>query len=64
MESYNIIFKGNVAEGKDTVKIGILLAKFLKLPESKAGLLFNGKAYALKKKLNHVKSQQVHDKLA
>lgn len=64
MESYKIIFKGLISEGKDTVKIGKILAKFLKLPESKADQLFNGKAYALKKNLNHEKAHQVQDKLS
>ncbi|RTR40281.1 hypothetical protein EKG38_06080 [Shewanella canadensis] len=64
METYKIIFKGRTVEGKDTVKIGILLAKFLKLPESKASQLFNGKSYALKKKLDHEKAKQVKSKLS
>jgi len=64
MESYKIIFNGQISEGKDTVKIGTLLAKFLKLPESKADQLFNGKAYALKKNLNHEQALQVQGKLS
>ncbi len=64
MESYKVIFQGRIGEGKDTIKIGVLLAQFLKLPESKAEQLFNGKAYALKKNLNHEKAKQVQSKLS
>jgi hypothetical protein len=63
MDSYKVTFKGQLIEGVERDKIGLSLAKFLKLPESKAELLFNGKTYIIKKGLNLEKAKLVQSKL-
>ena len=62
MESYKIIFQGEIAEGSNKEKTLSLLAKFLKLPESKANQLLNGKSYALKKNISLTKAKQLQEK--
>jgi len=61
--NYKIIFKGDVSENGDKVKIGKSLSKFLGIPEEKSHLLFNGKAYAIKKKLSYEKAEAIKQKL-
>lgn len=64
MVSYKVIFQGEIAEGRNKEKTLSLLAKFLKLPESKANQLLNGKSYALKKNISLTKAQQLQEKLS
>lgn len=63
MSTYKIIFRGKIAPEKDQNKIGKALARFLKLPESKAHLLFDGRAYAIKKNLEREKAELIQKKL-
>ncbi|WP_164521624.1 hypothetical protein [Pseudoalteromonas sp. Xi13] len=63
MDSYKVTFKGQLTEGVERDKVGLSLAKFLKLPESKAELLFNGKTYIIKKGLNLEKAKLIQKKL-
>jgi hypothetical protein len=52
MESYKIIFKGEVIKEENRLKIESALANYFKLPQDKAHILFNGKSYSLKKGLS------------
>lgn len=63
MDSYKVTFKGKLIDGVKRDEIGLSLAKFLKLPESKADLLFNGKTYIIKKGLSLDKAKLVQSKL-
>lgn len=64
MESYKVLFKGQIAEEKNKEKLGVLLARFLHIRESETEQLFNGKAYALKKNLELDKAEKIQSKLA
>jgi hypothetical protein len=63
MNSYNVIFKGEIAEGKDRHKLSQALAKFLKVPEANAHLLFSGKPICIKKALPEDEAQAINAKL-
>jgi hypothetical protein len=63
MNSYNVIFKGEIAEGKDRHKLSQALAKFLKVPEAKAHLLFSGNPICIKKALSEVEANTLKAKL-
>jgi len=47
MESYKVLFKGQITEGKNKEKLGALLARFLHMSESETEQLFNGSAYVV-----------------
>ncbi len=64
MESYKVLFKGQIIEEKNKDKLGVLLARFLNMQESETEQLFNGKSYALKKNLELDKAEQIQSKLA
>jgi len=61
MESYKIVFKGELKAGVDQEKVIGPLCKFLKLPESKGHLLFSGKSLAIKKRLEHEKALKLYN---
>lgn len=61
MESYKIVFKGELKAGVDREKVIGPLCKFLKLPESKGHLLFSGKSLAIKKRLEHEKALKLYN---
>jgi hypothetical protein len=61
---YKIIFKGEVTSDGNRVKIEAALAKFFKIPVEKASVLFNGKAYALKKGLEVDKAISMQQKFS
>lgn len=61
--TYKVIFRGEISESSDRGKIEPVLAKFFKIPVAKANLLFNGKAYALKKGLDVDNAIAVQQKL-
>ncbi|MBW3531299.1 hypothetical protein, partial [Shewanella sp. NKUCC06_TVS] len=63
MNSYNVIFKGEIAEGKDRHKLSQALAKFLKVPEEKAHLLFSGNPICIKKALSESEANALKAKL-
>ncbi|QUN06369.1 DUF2628 domain-containing protein [Shewanella yunxiaonensis] len=63
MGTFNIIFKGEVIEGKEPQKLAIALARYLKLPEDKAYLLLSGKELCIKKHLNASEASAIHAKL-
>ncbi|MCU8092593.1 DUF2628 domain-containing protein [Shewanella sp. SM20] len=63
MNSYNVIFKGEIAEGKDRHKLSLALAKFLKIPEEKAHLLFSGNPICIKKALSESEANALKAKL-
>jgi len=63
MNSYNVIFKGEIAEGKDRDKLSQALAKFLKVPEGKAHLLFSGNPICIKKALSEAEANALTAKL-
>lgn len=63
MNSYNVIFKGEIAEGKDRHKLSVALAKFLKIPEEKAHLLFSGNPICIKKALSEGEANALKAKL-
>ena len=63
MNTYKIVFKGKIAPEKDQSKLSIALARLLKLPESKAHLLFDGRSYAIKKNLELEKARYIQKKL-
>ncbi|MFV0596806.1 DUF2628 domain-containing protein [Shewanella sp.] len=63
MNSYNVIFKGEIAEGKDRHKLSVVLAKFLKIPEEKAHLLFSGNPICIKKALSESEANALKAKL-
>lgn len=63
MNSYNVIFKGEIAEGKDRHKLSQALAKFLKVPEEKAHLLFSGNPICIKKALSEAEANALTAKL-
>ncbi|MEJ6473194.1 hypothetical protein [Pseudoalteromonas piscicida] len=63
MNTYKIVFKGKIAPGKDQSKLSVALARLLKLPESKAHLLFDGRSYAIKKNLELEKARYIQKKL-
>jgi hypothetical protein len=63
MNSYNVIFKGEIAEGKDRHKLSQALAKFLKVPEANAHVLFSGKPICIKKALPEDEALAIKAKL-
>lgn len=63
MNTYNVIFKGEIAEGKDRHKLSVALAKFLKIPEEKAHLLFSGNPICIKKALSEGEANALKAKL-
>ncbi|PAY02533.1 hypothetical protein CKO50_03955 [Pseudoalteromonas sp. HM-SA03] len=63
MTTYKVLFKGEIDENKDQLQIGLKLARYLKIPETKANLLFNGRTYAIKEGLEFDKARLVQKKL-
>lgn len=63
MTSFNLIFKGEIQEGKDRHKLSLALAKFLNVPESKAHLLFSGNPISIKKGLTANQAEAMKAKL-
>lgn len=63
MNSYKVIFKGEIAEGGDRNKLSLALAKFLKVPEDKAHLLFSGNPICIKKALSEDEANTLKAKL-
>mgnify|MGYP003638392186 CR=1 FL=1 len=63
MNSYKVIFKGEIAEGGDRNKLSLALAKFLKVPEAKAHLLFSGNPICIKKALSEDEANTLKAKL-
>ncbi|WP_144218498.1 DUF2628 domain-containing protein [Shewanella algae] len=63
MTSFNLIFKGEIQEGKDRHKLSLALAKFLNVPESKAHLLFSGNPISIKKGLTATQAETMKAKL-
>ncbi|WP_345847655.1 DUF2628 domain-containing protein [Shewanella algae] len=63
MTSFNLIFKGEILEGKDRHKLSLALAKFLNVPESKAHLLFSGNPISIKKGLTATQAEAMKSKL-
>lgn len=63
MAVYKIIFKGEITDESKMKSIGRGLAKFLKIPEDKAHLLFSGKTIAIKKGLSEEAANMLHAKL-
>lgn len=63
MTSFNLIFKGEIQEGKDRHKLSLALAKFLNVPESKAHLLFSGNPISIKKGLTATQAEAMKAKL-
>ncbi|MCE9685809.1 DUF2628 domain-containing protein [Shewanella sp. AS16] len=63
MNSYKVIFRGEITQGKDQHKLSQALAKFLKVPEAKAHLLFSGNPICIKKELSEVQAQTLKTKL-
>lgn len=63
MESYKLIFSGQLKEGRDQQTIGRFLCKFLRISESNSEKLFSGRAFALKSKLTKQQADELYSKL-
>ncbi|WP_350997934.1 DUF2628 domain-containing protein [Shewanella sp. TB7-MNA-CIBAN-0143] len=63
MNSFKLVFKGEITEGKDPHKLGQALAKFLKFPEEKAHVLFSGNPICIKNALSESEANALKAKL-
>ena len=64
MDSYKIIFKGEVLQDSKRDKIKVALARHFKIPVEKADILFNGNSYSLKKGLTKESATELIKKFA